>query len=1255
MLKWISALELGQWADTLQAKDKMPGLVADLIWATASKVRRLRFLHGDNGQVRGFDGYLDVEADSPFVPGGKSIWEFGTNGAGKTKAESDYQKRTKEVDEETRAECTLVIVTPRTWDTPREKVEVWLAEKNGLKEWKSVVYLEGPLLEDWLEKCPAVASRWARCELRVAPQNGVLSTEEFWLSFSTRFAPALVEDVLLVGREAQAEDLLRKLTQEGGRLAFSADTTDEVIAFTVAAIRMAPETVRKPLEARTLIVETEAAARFLINTSNLIYLPRDAARSCVGQLMACGPTVVSAGADDKKHDHIELRRPTSRELGKAFVKMGMSDDDGYEAARKCGRSLAVLARQYPSGTAEKPKWLEDAKLLIPVMLAGAWVSDVEHDQSILSALCQKDYDEAEDDLRKYLVMQDSPIECVGNLWATKASVDAFLHLAPLIGRRQLQLFKDAVIGVFERAAQTHTPPKADEPFVFNDKRDRETSHSDHLRNGLMTTLLQMAVLHEPAGFTVAGRHPQAFVDELVRSLPGLSSDHRLMASLGQDLVLLAEASPESFLEALERQLEGPSPSIRPIFNEYPGMISSVTYHSGLLWALEVLAWDSVFFDRAVLCLAKLAAIDPGGKLINRPINSLRAIFLSWGPSTGVKTRRRLAVLQATVKAVPSIAWSLLAKLLPRSSDNSSPTEKPKFREYEEGHGETLTYGLVWESEAKIVALAIDEVGLIADRWSALIEALPNLQSAPFDEVAGRLDEVLNTAEGETRTLIWKALHSVVKRHKKYSSFDWAMPKERVERLVLLVDKHMPATLVESFSWLFDDWYPPVEGIDEEDADPVKVVDDARLGALKSIHASMGVQGFLELMSRAKVARLVIYTARGLELPYDQLSELFASLLSSSVQELELAAGSVMADGVARYGRRWEEEARKALHNSVLSTDSVARVLESLPELMQNWHYIASFGEEIEQAYWAQKTPYPITASLEELLFAVEKYRAVERPTAALSAVSRRLSEIPTDDIVTMLVDGVAERNSNPGAQMASSFFDTEKVISDLAERSDITLQQLAGLEFVYLPALRKDPQALHRLLLEQPSFFMEMVCKVFRAKDEEPKEASEVEKNYATNAYRLLKSLKTLPGQSGQDVDQSILLAWCLEIRRLADQQNRQAITDQLIGQVLAHAPLSPKDEAWPHEAVRNVIESLASSEVERGISIERINMRGVFSRRMGEGGEQERVLARQVREWAKASVDSVRTSALLEHIAKSWDSYAEREDTEAEQQALRF
>jgi len=183
---------------------------------------------------------------------------------------------------------------------------------------------------------------------------------------------------------------------------------------------------------------------------------------------------------------------------------------------------------------------------------------------------------------------------------------------------------------------------------------------------------------------------------------------------------------------------------------------------------------------------------------------------------------------------------------------------------------------------------------------------------------------------------------------------------------------------------------------------------------------------------------------------------------------------------------------------------------------------------------------------------------------------------------------------------------------------------------------------------------MEMVCQVFRAKDEKTAEASALQKSRATNAYRLLKSLKSLPGQSDQDVDQDALLAWCLEIQRLATERNRQDITDQLIGQVLAHAPLSSKDRAWPHEAVRHVIETLASPQVELGIRIERFNMRGVFCKAMGEGGDQERSLAHQAREWADASLDSVRTNALLELIAQAWLEDAERADTMARQDALR-
>lgn len=1115
-------------------------------------------------------------------------------------------------------------------------------------------------IANWLEQCPAVSSYWARFEFNKTFSYGVLSTNEFWETFSSRFDPALVEEVLLAGRESQAEDLLKRLLDQNssGRLAFAADTTDEVIAFVVAAIRKAPEQVRKKLEAHTLIIDTEEAARQIVQKGSFIYLPRLKACNCIGMLKDSGPTVISAGVEIKKSDHVVLMRPTSTQLGNAFIGMGMSESEGYEAARKCGRSLAVLARQKPSGNAELPKWVDDRdnrNMLIPAMLAGAWDCNIEYDQKILSSLSQKSYEETEDALHEFLVMPDSPIEHVGGLWATRAPVDAFLHLAPYVGRNHLKQFKCVLKEVFQAAAASHKPPTADQPFVIPSKHNQQTSHSEHLRNGLMTTLLQMAVLHEPACFTVAGSDPQTFVDEIVRSIPSLASDPRLMASLNKDLMLLAEASPEPFLEALECQLEGTSPSILPIFDEHPGMLIPVTYHSGLLWALEVIAWDAKYFDRAALCLAKLAALDPGGKLNNRLINSLRTIFLSWAPCTSVKTVHRLAVLQSTLSAVPSIAWPLLASLLPRSNDTTSTTQKPKFREYEQDHGEQLTYGLIWESEAKIIRLAIEAAGSVPERWGTLIDALNNIQQDIFEVVVERLSSVLSAANTDTRTQIWKALNVAVKRHQKYSSMGWAMSKDRIDHLVPIINKYAPELLVENYTWLFDDNMPPVEGIESKCSNLSELIENARLQAINAIYNELGIRGILQLVGCVKIPNLVIFSALSIDLSYEESFTLFTDLLENIDQAPEVTAGIVMANGVTCFESKWQEAARTALQHSALTADHIASVLKLIPDSKQTWSYVETFGDAIARGYWTKKSPYPLSGDVEELLYAVEKYREVGRPSAALYAVLRRLSEIPTQKIMSLLEEKITEKNVNSSDRSIGVLFDVDKLIKDLAKRPDATKAKVAGLEFVYFPLLRQDPEILHQMLLEQPRFFMQMVCLVFKGQDTEPEPLSDEQKNRASIAYRLLGSLKSLPGQTGEEIDYDVLLGWCVELRRLGGELHRQDITDQLIGQVLAHAPIDPTDGAWPHEAVRFVIEELASSQVETGLCIEKCNMRGAFTKMPEEGGDQERVLAEQVQKWAQASLKFVRTHAMLNLIAASWLEDAKRNDMRAEQYMLRY
>ena len=66
--------------------------------------------------------------------------------------------------------------------------------------------------------------------------------------------------------------------------------------------------------------------------------------------------------------------------------------------------------------------------------------------------------------------------------------------------------------------------------------------------------------------------------------------------------------------------------------------------------------------------------------------------------------------------------------------------------------------------------------------------------------------------------------------------------------------------------------------------------------------------------------------------------------------------------------------------------------------------------------------------------------------------------------------------------------------------------------------------------------------------------------------------------------------------------QGRAAIGDQMIGQVLAHAP-ADEDGTWPCLPVRELIEFTRSKDLEVGIQTGVYNMRGVTTRSPTDGG----------------------------------------------------
>jgi len=1250
-MRWVTATNLQQWADTLPARTSFPALVADLIRATASNISDIRFPSGDKGQVRGFDGVLETTGMPPYVPDGKSIWEFGVTEDAAGKASSDYKKRTEQVDEAARKETTFVFVSPRTWDNPKEKLPDWILAKRELKEWKDVKYIDGAMLEDWLSACPAVAARWARYELKLMPLGGMQSTEEFWEEFSNRFSPALVDQVLLAGRESQADELLRGLNDGNSRLAYAADSPDEVLAFAVAAIRRAEPSVRFFLEARTLIVDTEEAARALGSKAGLIFLPRGQARGFAGFLSQYGPTVVSAGADEKRTNHVRLNRPHSSALGHAFVAMGFTEQEGHDIARRCGRSLAVLARQRPSGTAERPEWINSAESLLPALFAGAWISSSNADQRVLCALAKcAEYEVVEAPLRKLAKLKDPPVDHVGDVWTMRSSVDAFVNLGHLIGPEHLRQFSTAAKEIF-----SYIPPTPTKEELFRPPSERLDAHSNWLREGMMTTLLHMAVLHEQADFTVQGTTPQEFVNGIVRGLPGLSSDHRLLASLQENLALLAEAAPLPFLEALECLLEGDAAAIKPIFEEHEGFLTPRTYHAGLLWALETLAWDPALLLRSAMCLARLAAIDPGGSLSNRPINSLRAIFLSWSPNTSARITQRTAVLTYIAREMPSVSWPLLTNLLPRSHDTSGTTNKPKFREFGDAEEEALTYGIVWESEAAVVRLALEHVGQEPDRWATLIGGMSEFPPESLNRMLSALDTVLTEVTNEIRSSIWDTLRREANRHRTFADTDWALKPEGLSRVDAVIEKFKPDDPLLESTWLFDDWMPTVPGIAASVEDPMAPVEAARSEAVRAIVVRSGVQGLIDLEKRVKLPQSVAVAAQSLQLPREELAEMLRSSVGSG-EGLDTVSAIIITEGLSRFGDSFAADIQDTISALEIEPNRTARLLTGVADNMRTWEMVSSFGREINEAYWAQKHSYSITGSAEELVFAIESYASRGRSMAAIESAIRRLKEILSNTLLRLLDSAIPEINAPQGRRGTMTAYNLEKVFDELETRNDVAPEELAKRELAYLAffSLRKKPLTLHRLMVERAGLFMEAICAVFKQANAEARDVSDNEKRGALAAYELLESLRLLPGQSGDDVDEKVLLQWCYEVRNLARDLDRVDVTDGRIGHLLAHAPTSIVDGAWPHEAVRSAIESIASDKLENGLAIERFNMRGVYSKGIGEGGDKERELAKQARDWANTMQDFPRTSAMLMRIADSWLRDAEHADLSAAKQALR-
>ena len=1254
-IRWIDATDLVHFADRRDGQDTMPELLLRLIRAGFGNAAKLNFPSGDSVQEPGWDGQCEVEEGSAYVPGGNSGWEIGTQRQKiASKADSDYEKRAEDALTD-HSNTSFVFVTPRRWRKKRE----WLKKRQSDGKWKEVRAYDADDLVHWIELLPSVG-QWFGALIGKRPA-GLRNLTEAWQEWSQSAKFPLGSEILLAGRDEEAMRVLRWLYGEPSVLAVRADSTSEALAFLYAATDQLPADYRDYYQERCLLPATAGDARALSDSpSTLIIALEDADAGVAEALVRQGHHVyvVHGSATGAREDAIHLPRPPAEAFARGLVVMGMEKEEAQRLARESARSLSVLRRLMPSASGwEIPEWAKPdrARELVALLVAGAWNEGHQPDRQAIEKLSGEKYEVVQARLSRWALSADGPFRKAGSTWKVASPRDAWSLLAPYIASTDLDRFAEVVFEVLE-SSDPRFQMKSEERWLAG-VRGQLPEYSSLLRMGLAETLVLMGVFGRQArGVSDA----ELRADVIVRRLIDNASTERWW-SISSQIQILAEASPLIFLSAVEDSLTKAEPPIMGLFQEDMGGLFGAAHHSELLWALEILAWSPSYVARTSELLAKLARLDPGGRWANRPFNSLVSIFRLWIPQTYATLEQRSRVLALLRKNEPDIAWRLMIAILPGGYDVATPSPHPRWRDFSVERAEVITYELMGNGASQIAGWLLEDVRVNCMRWKQLIEVFPNLPPESRKSAMKLLVDAAPTLkEGSDSLNIWDALRVLLHHHRGFPDAKWALPADQLEPVEKAYDAMTPADTVDRITWLFAKPAAdlPSPAPNDWQADERKS-DELRRAAMQELLYAKDVAGILRLASKSGLPALVgvaVVESDGDEKIKDQV--LFDALKRTDSASGNFAVG--MIHGFCkRDGETWPLCFLGRDDVKHLPNDAISRVLLLMPPSTAVWDYAAGLGGEVERAYWSRIGMPGVGNDRETVEFIIGKLLAVGRARDAATLAAYRGKELASEIVAKILSKAAKEQPQQPGDSNGQSMFlfSVEELLQRLDKASDISGDELARLEWTYLPMLehsRRPPVVLHKVLATNPEFFAEVVRSVYRpspnsgfADDTDGDENRA--RAIARRGYGLLQSWHQLPGETGGIVDGTTLEKWVKRARALCAETGRSEIGDQQIGTILASSPADP-DGIWPSKAVREVIESIPSRHIETGVMVGIHNNRGGTWRGLLDGGVQERSIASRYRGYANATaLEWPRTSALLEQIARSYEEQGRQHDQRAE------
>jgi hypothetical protein len=1131
----VTENQLDQWVRA-HARDAQ-GLVVELVWrlvaAAVPLPRERRFPLGDSIGQHGPDGRLDADLGfEPFAPDGRSLWEIGTNLDAGAKATRDYKDLVAAVPEAERLDTTFVFVTPvsgtRGWEhtwKPEAQAQ-WLDERRGLGDWKDVRVIDGTKLVDWVGQFPAVGL-WLAARIAGIPTSQVETPEQRWeLTRSIGEPPPLVTQLFLANRHEARDKVAGVLAGDTQQAKLDTLYPDQVVDFVCAHLADLEPERRAEAIGRCVIVSGLEAWTGLVAVRQRLVLVADASldlssgsgTTLIQRARRNGHAVIFGGLPGGVPDPTGavLRSPTVQHVEEALRAAGYAEQRAASLAQRSGGNLGSLLRCIQN-LSLLPAWADDsaaAELAIAAVL-GAWTDAREADRAAVEQLAGNSYGEWIGRVREAARRPGTPLIHQEGRWRFVPRFEGWYALGP-------RLFDEHVDRLGEVALEVLS--ERDPQFELNrDTRyaagvyGKVLAHSRRLRRGLADALALLGS-HPRALTSCSLGKGEAAAARTVRALLA-DPDWTRWAGLDDVLPLLAEAAPVEFLDSLDRMLRKSPEVIDALFAQEGDGITGRSYITGLLWALETLAWDPSFFSRAVLTLGEMAARDPGGRWVNRPSNSLREILLPWLPQTCAPVAQRGTALATLLREQPAVGWKLVRALLPKLHGVSTHTRRPAWRPtIPDDWTPGVTHGTYWAQVDVYAKLAVDAAKRHSAYLAELIDEWASLPPDAREDLYSHLDgEAAAALSPESRQRVWAALVELVTKHRRFADADWALEPAWVDRLATFAERLTPTAPSARHRRLFSDRAVALyeeRGNYEEQA---RRLERRRQTAIAEIMAEGGTSAVISLaetvdapwrvgVALGQVGASPINAATSdanahvneketvrdrceytdadadtwlggdADLAVD--AAVLPALLAPEPKAAAQFAGGFVRGRFFRYGWPWVDN----LDVATWTPAELGQFFAFLPFVPETWERAEGFLGNDPVDYWTRvaANPYETEAGLEH---AVEAFFRHGRPHAAVDCLARMVHDhrSPEPAVITRALLALVQAAKVTGPVPS---YEVGELIKALQADPRTTEEELFSVEWAYLPLLSEhhegEPKFLAERLATDPTFFCYLIRLVFR-------------------------------------------------------------------------------------------------------------------------------------------------------------------------------